>query len=160
MPPTLVGFDGVTASVTNQAAGTWHYFQVNQSVLAGGNYSQTNSVTLPVSYGGSYNYTLFVQVDIYDYIYESNKSNNISAPIPGTVTSPPVFQTVNRPGNVIAFAWSAVMGQTYQLEYKTNLTQASWINLGSPVTATNGTVTRTDVIGDDPQRFYRVELLL
>ena len=29
VPPTLVGFDGGTASVTNQAAGNWHYFQVD-----------------------------------------------------------------------------------------------------------------------------------
>jgi hypothetical protein len=43
------------------------------------------------------------------------------------------------------------------MQYKTNLLQPNWINLGSIVTATNATMTIPDVIGPDPQRFYRIE---
>jgi hypothetical protein len=51
-------------------------FYFNETVVPGGNYWQTNSVTLPMSGRGSYN--LFVHVDIYDWIYESNKTDNLS----------------------------------------------------------------------------------
>jgi hypothetical protein len=44
------------------------------------------------------------------------------------------------------------------LQYKTNLTQASWVNLGSPITASGGSVTVSNFVGSDPMRFYRVGL--
>jgi uncharacterized repeat protein (TIGR03803 family) len=59
-------------------------FPVTQEVPPGGSYAETNSVTLPMSTNG--NYTLFVHVDNYNFVYESNKSNNISTGISGTFT--------------------------------------------------------------------------
>jgi hypothetical protein len=38
------------------------------------------------------------------------------------------------------------------------LNTPNWTNLGSPVTATNGTLTFTDAVTNAPQRFYRVSL--
>jgi len=83
--PTIQVVWGVTNQGSGAALGGWYDrvwfstngvldtssidlgdFYFNQGVPAGGNYSQTNSVTLPISLGGSYNYTLFVQVDIYN----------------------------------------------------------------------------------------------
>ena len=70
----------------------------------------------------------------------------------------PVFQSVAKVGGTIALTWSALAGQTYQLQFKTNLNQTSWNNLGSVITATNSTATALDSIGPDPQRFYRVKI--
>jgi uncharacterized repeat protein (TIGR03803 family) len=70
----------------------------------------------------------------------------------------PVFQSVTKAGGTIALTWSALAGQTYQLQFKTNLNQMSWNNLGSIITATNSTATALDSIGPDPQRFYRVKI--
>jgi len=39
------------------------------------------------------------------------------------------------------------------------LSSTNWINSGNAITATNGTVTMSNVIGSSPQRFYRVLLL-
>ena len=72
---------------------------------------------------------------------------------------PPVFQTVKLTGGMISFEWSAIPGQTYQLQYKTNLAQINWISLGGANTATDVTMSATDSIGPDPQRFYRIMLL-
>jgi hypothetical protein len=49
----------------------------------------------------------------------------------------------------------------YQVQYKTNLVQTNWINLGKPLIATNGnlTVSDTNAIRSSPQRFYRVQVL-
>ncbi len=77
----------------------------------------------------------------------------------GTVFSfspPPVFQTVTQANNALTLTWSAVAGQTYQLQFKTSLTQPNWNALGYPLVATNGVVTLSAAIGPDAQRFYRV----
>ncbi len=72
----------------------------------------------------------------------------------------PVFQSVKRTNSVITFTWSATTGLVYQVQYKTNLHATNWINQGNAVSATNSTITATDVIAAGPaQRFYRVELL-
>lgn len=96
----------VTWAVTNQgtalAPGGWYdrvWFSANgvldansrdlgdfyrsQSLPAGASYTQTNNVTLPMSASGTY--TLFVQVDVYNSVFELNKANNVSAPVTGTV---------------------------------------------------------------------------
>ncbi|MGA3142677.1 MAG: choice-of-anchor tandem repeat GloVer-containing protein [Verrucomicrobiota bacterium] len=70
----------------------------------------------------------------------------------------PVFQSVTKAGGTITLTWSALAGQTYQLQFKTNLNQTSWNNLGSVIIATNSTATALDSIGPDPQRFYRVKI--
>jgi uncharacterized repeat protein (TIGR03803 family) len=71
---------------------------------------------------------------------------------------PPVFKSVTKTTGTVTLVWSAVASQTYQLQYSTNLVQAGWNNLGVAVTATNGTMTASDSVGPDPQRFYRVVL--
>jgi hypothetical protein len=101
--PTMQVAWGVTNQGIGSATGSWYDriwfstnglldshsvalgdFSISQTVAAGGSYSQTKVVTLPMSASG--NYTIFVQVDIYNYVYESNESNNISAGAPGTFT--------------------------------------------------------------------------
>jgi parallel beta-helix repeat protein len=61
--------------------------------------------------------------------------------------------------STILLNWNAVGGRSYQLQYKTNLNQPSWVNLGSVTAATNFTATVSDAIGQQGQRFYRVTLL-
>lgn len=64
--------------------------------------------------------------------------------------------TLTNKGGHWAASWSAAPGLAFQLQYKTSLTQSDWINLGSPIVATNSTVIVPDAGGGDPQRFYRV----
>ena len=71
--------------------------------------------------------------------------------------TPPVFQRLTLAGNAFAFSWSAVTGTVYQLQYKTNLLQPAWLDLGGAITAADVTLSVTNVIGPDPQRFYRLK---
>ncbi len=75
--------------------------------------------------------------------------------IPITVPAP-VLQSVTGTGGAVTFTWSAVVSAVYQLQYRTNLAQGNWSNLGSAITATNAVMSATDAIGPDPQRFYRL----
>ena len=61
-------------------------------------------------------------------------------------------------GNQLSLAWSAVPGQWYQVQYTTNVSPATWRNLGSPIQATNDTMITSDAVDLDPQRYYRVIL--
>lgn len=76
-----------------------------------------------------------------------------------TVLFPPSFQTITKSNNSLMLSWSAAQGQKYQLQYKTNLNSTNWFNLGSQITAGSGTISASDLIGSNSQRFYRVILL-
>ena len=74
------------------------------------------------------------------------------------------FMLVPAPAPVLSIAVSdgnanlsfyAQTGYTYQIQYKTNLTDAAWINLGSPAVGNNTTNVIPDPIGH-LQRFYRI----
>jgi len=138
-------------------------FYFNQVMPPGGSYWRTNSVTLPMTNSG--NYTLFVQVDVYNSFYESDTANSVSAPVPGTfILQPPVppgFQTVVKSGSTVSFTWSAAAGQKYQVQYMTELGQGTWLDLGNPVTAAGSSASFSDPdpTTADRQRFYRIVLL-
>ena|ERR1035441_3770299 len=71
----------------------------------------------------------------------------------------PVLQAVTQTSNALAFAWNTMTGLVYQVQFKTDLTQTNWTNLGSSIAATNTTASASDVIGPAAQCFYRVVLV-
>jgi hypothetical protein len=71
----------------------------------------------------------------------------------------PSFQSVVRTAGTLTFDYSTIPGREYQMQFKTNLLQANWSDLGPVTIATNGTMSGSDSTGPDRQRFYRVVLL-
>jgi hypothetical protein len=68
------------------------------------------------------------------------------------------FRTASLSSNSFSLNFSTAGGLSYQLQYKTNLSQPDWINLGLP-TIGNGsplTVSDTNGVADSAQRFYRL----
>ncbi|MGH7951388.1 MAG: S8 family serine peptidase [Limisphaerales bacterium] len=76
-----------------------------------------------------------------------------------TPISIPSLQTGTLTNGEFQFTWSAATGLVYQVEYKTNLLQPDWINAGNAIPAGKTNLSVTNSIGDDPQRFYRLEIL-
>jgi hypothetical protein len=74
------------------------------------------------------------------------------------ISFPPVLQTRIEAGSTITLNWSTVTGQAYLVQYSTNLTSQIWNNLGGTNTATNATMTASDIAPPDPLRFYRLLL--
>jgi probable HAF family extracellular repeat protein len=79
-----------------------------------------------------------------------------------TGSFPPKFQTMTTTGGNFQFSWNTVntfppIG--YQVQTATNLTSANWINLGGVLPGTTATLSATNTIGTDAQRFYRVLLV-
>ena len=62
-------------------------------------------------------------------------------------------------GNGLSLSWSSISGRAYQVQYKSNLHQPDWADLGSSVAATNRTASASDAAVSDNQRVYRVVLL-
>ena len=78
------------------------------------------------------------------------------------VTAPPAapkISSTSQSGGTFSFSWSSIAGRNYQVQYKTNLTQAAWLNLNGPVTASSSTTVTTDSLGPNPRRYYRVAFL-
>jgi uncharacterized repeat protein (TIGR03803 family) len=70
-------------------------------------------------------------------------------------TAEPLSFSLSLSNKIPSFTISSVAGKTYQLQYKTNLTQA-WSNIGSAQLATNSTLKLNDGAVTGQQRFYRV----
>jgi hypothetical protein len=68
----------------------------------------------------------------------------------------PTLQPAVNPDGTFKFTWNAQPDVTYQIQYKTNLMQADWINLGNSVNAHAASMSATNAAVTDPQRFYRV----
>jgi hypothetical protein len=92
----------------------------------------------------------------YSVIITSASGSVTSSVVTLAVQLPPVTPAFTASNGVCQFTWSAVSNLTYQLQVSTNLTAPNWQDLGSPVTATNNTVSASDAVGADGQRFYRV----
>jgi hypothetical protein len=71
---------------------------------------------------------------------------------------PPITPVFTASNSICVFTLKAVSNQSYQLQSVTNLIAPNWIDLGCPITATNNSVSATDAVGADGQRFYRVRL--
>jgi len=93
----------------------------------------------------------------YDAVLSSSNSSIASAVSTLKVLNEPLFQSPIVITNSLLLSWAAAQGKVYQLQYKTNLNQSNWVNLGSPVTASNTAVFATNILGSDRQRFYRVQ---
>jgi uncharacterized repeat protein (TIGR01451 family) len=126
--------------------GSWTPWQVGAT---------NTSAIFPAAYGNTYAF----------YSVAVDATGNVEAApvVPGATTAvqqagQPVITSVTQNAGNISFVWSTVVGKTYQVQYTTNLTQAVWHNLGSTVTANSATLSASDSLGANPQRFYRIVL--
>jgi len=63
------------------------------------------------------------------------------------------------PAHTATISWEAVVGKTYQVQFKTDLA-APWMNLGSALTAEDFSLSATDTTtAGSQQRVYRVLVL-
>ena len=61
-------------------------------------------------------------------------------------------------GTQFIFSYPTVSGQTYQLQYTTNLSSGAWLPAGSPLLGTGAPVWTTNSIGSSMQMFFRLSI--
>ena len=69
---------------------------------------------------------------------------------------PPVATISNDGSGHVVLGFDTIAGRTYRIEWKDNLDDAMWTQLGSNVTAVSATLTVQDNLGANPHRFYRI----
>jgi hypothetical protein len=71
----------------------------------------------------------------------------------------PVPLNLQTSGTNLLLNWPGVAGQTYQLEYKDDLTAPTWTPLGGAVTGTGAMLVLTNHFDTSAQRFFRLRLV-
>jgi hypothetical protein len=94
----------------------------------------------------------------YTYVGMQFAMDNVTIATNLPVSVLPTVLTLATTRNTILFSWAAIVGQTYQVQYTTNLSQAVWNSLSVPMSAISRTMTASDLISNS-QRFYRVVLI-
>jgi hypothetical protein len=64
--------------------------------------------------------------------------------------------TAQASGTNVILSWPGLPGQTYQVQYKTNLTDALWLPLTTLLPGTGASLSLTNTLGAASQRFYRL----
>jgi len=164
----------VTLSVVYPASITTQPSNVTMNVGDSTNFSLTAAGTAPLAYQWYFTSTA-VDVGTNAFLPINNVTpgqagnyfcivTNAYAGVTSSVAMvnvqlPPITPAFTSSNGTFNFTWGAVSNLTYQLQYNLDLTTTNWVNLGSPITATNSSVSTTDILGSDAQRFYRVLLV-
>jgi hypothetical protein len=87
-----------------------------------------------------------------------NAANYVFTFILGTLTvvGAPQLSSGVANGNRLIFSWPSIAGQTYQLEYKVDLTATNWTLLDVPKPGTGNSIITTNNLDSSPQRFFRL----
>ncbi len=144
-----INFTG-TATSPDATNAFWQVAHTWKIIALSGTATNPGPSAFPTVLNGSYGAGTFTN-------YTDPSGNIILAFAPGSSAPPPlVSPNIVGAGTASAtVSWSSVNGVTYQLQYKTNLSQTNWLVVGN-VTASGTTASLADTTGPSPARFYRV----
>lgn len=169
LPGVTVTFTGMCLSNTmttlNPAANGWTTVAVIKDFAP--DYSSHNIATVPVVNGARFSVSLATVNDParhvqYGFITTGpnvwptdpvlpSYGNVVIAPGPSVAITPSVS------GANVNLSFPSVTGYTYRAQYKNNLTDANWTNLGSTTNGTGSTIVLTNT-HTLPSRFYRLSV--
>ena len=130
----------------------YHWQRNGTNLVDGGNLSGVTNRSLSLA-----NVSL-AEAGTYSLIVSNNLGLVTSVGAHLTVVCPPVFLSALRTNCTLSLTWSAIVGQRYRLQYKTNSVATNWSNLGSAVFASGSTMTGSDNTCTNAQKVYRVVL--
>jgi uncharacterized repeat protein (TIGR01451 family) len=76
-----------------------------------------------------------------------------------TVVTRPVIAAISVSEGVVSVTWGTVPGQSYRLEYSTNLTMPDWNAVVPDLVADGDSLTHSNLVGTNHNQFYRVLVL-
>jgi hypothetical protein len=96
--------------------------------------------------------TYYFAVATYDTDeFESILSNEVS-------TSPTLEAVATENGQLL-ISWDSIPGQTYQVQFTTNLNQCCWQSVGGTIAPVDSSASVIEPLGPEDQRFYRLMLV-
>lgn len=119
----------------------------DQEVFATANPNITVGGTGVTAFGGNYLFAL-----------DSNNGLKAFWIDPNYVSAPPAFAitSVTLASGAIVLNWPTAAGNRYQVQYKNDLAEPSWHDIGDNVTATGNSLAFTNSIANTTNRFFRV----
>jgi hypothetical protein len=119
--------------------------------------------TLTLSSNGGVVYTpnpRFSGVDSFTYRASDGLTNSEITTVSLTVSNRPfIITSVTLNSGVATVTWNSQTGLTYRVQYKDSLAAANWSDATPDVMATNISTSLTNFVGNNPQRFYRVQIV-
>jgi autotransporter-associated beta strand protein len=106
---------------------------------------------------GPSNFTALQNANTSAGIFTTSVAGNGSILLNFTPTLPSI-QSVSADATSTTISWNAANGANYQVQYKTNLSEANWLPLTN-ITGAGTVISITDEHGGDPLRFYRLALV-
>ena len=76
-----------------------------------------------------------------------------------TLVPPPETTSITMSGTDATLVWNSLAGQTYRVQYQTDLNDTGWKDVTGDVLAAGSTASKTVPVGDAAQRFYRVSVV-
>jgi hypothetical protein len=70
------------------------------------------------------------------------------------------IESIQKSNGVVMITWDSVAGETYRVQYRTDVAGSGWTDLPPDVVATGPTANKTDAAAGTAQRYYRVMLVL
>jgi Immunoglobulin domain len=122
----------------------------DQELFTVDNPNLTINGTGSAAFGGNYLFVLDSNNGI--KAFQIN-TNYVALPGPFSITS-----AVPQSGSAVVLTWQSVAGHSYQVQFKNSLTDSTWSNAGTPITATGSTASFTDNVPAASNRFYRVQV--
>jgi hypothetical protein len=149
-PASLTNAVGTSASFTVGVAGTAPAYQwlKGNAAISGATNATFTLVSVTNTDAGTYS---VVVSNVFGTVTSSNAVL--------TVIPQPMIQSVGVTNQVLGLTWSAVAGQSYQVQYKDDLRTTNWTALVPDILAGGLTATETNSITNSPQRFYRIMLV-
>jgi len=75
------------------------------------------------------------------------------------VVTAPRIESIIASDSGVTISWSAIVGKSYRVQFKSDLKEPNWTDLSGDVTATEAKAAKTDTETSGAQRSYRVALL-
>ncbi len=72
------------------------------------------------------------------------------------VVPPPSFAGISRQNDDVVLSWPTFPGKSYRLQFKADIEQPSWTDIGGPILASGNSLSITNSPGPDARRFYRI----
>jgi hypothetical protein len=166
----LFGPNPIDDGQWHQLMGVYDGSNTEQLYVDGQLAASTSAATIPVAgsafdlwLGGAPDYGparmfsgLVDEVAVFSTALSSNQARLLYN---SAFSTPPVLTAVSPVGNTFNLTWTSLTGRTYQVQYRTNVAELDWNNLGVAVQATNSVTATSDPSPASLQRFYRVTLL-
>jgi hypothetical protein len=88
-----------------------------------------------------------------------NSSENVAGTNPTNAASILKIDSIKQDITGARVTWGSVPGKTYQLLFRSPVTNPSWTPVGTPALASTSTTNKLDPNGTSTNRFYRVQVL-